>query len=164
MGRRGFEPVAPFFIFRSPQAPLSVDGDVVATLYLLPSPTPAAGGTAVIVSAAPALSLPSPLPLGVTGLGAGATYSFRVACSNAEDAMGPVVPTSPDRVTPQPPVITSITTSAPLLSTVGGHTIDVTGTQVREGGWCSFAHGTCDCVGVVVTVSVCVDVHRESTL
>jgi hypothetical protein len=66
----------------------------------------------------------------LTGLRTRATYALRASCNGVGDRMGPVVPSSPGRVTPAPPLITAVTVPTVFLGTSGGSVVRVTGVQL----------------------------------
>ncbi len=59
-----------------------------------------------------------------------AAYALRASCNGVGARMGPVVPSRPATVTPEPPLITGVTVPTGLLSTAGGSVVRVVGLQL----------------------------------
>jgi hypothetical protein len=116
----------------TPSAP-AVDsgGRVVGTVVLLSSSSSGSvHDVAVVTLSIPAPLLSSPLQFDVPRLITATTYFVRGTCNGPSGAMGPVVPSDPPFITPQPPLILRIDAPSAGLPTAGGVVLEAMGEQL----------------------------------
>ncbi len=87
-------------------------------------------GMAVVALSAAAVARQSIVSFSLPGVTAAVTYHLRCACNSLGDTLSPIVPTLPALVTPQPPLVTTVSILGAHLSTGGGTVIRVVGVQV----------------------------------
>ncbi len=85
---------------------------------------------AVVQLTIPASLLAPPLRLEVPHLTTSTTYFVRGACNGPAGAMGPVVPSEPPSITPQPPRIFYVDAPSAGLPTAGGVVLEAVGEQL----------------------------------
>ncbi len=119
-----------------PSSP-GVDGSnrAVASIVLASSAGPGTAVDAAVVRlTVPAASLVSPLRFDIPRLTTSTTYFVRGACSGPAGTMGPVVPSDPPSITPQPPRVLFVAAPAAGVPTAGGIVLEATGEQLGVDG------------------------------